>query len=467
MKRVFLVVILIQFILSSRIVKMLYGQISITEGGSDPHSSAMLHVEADQNKNKGVLIPRLTNVQRNSLNNPAVGLLIYNSDSKRLNYWDGSKWVEITSVEVSVSQASGSGVVTGIGITNDGSDPHHSAMLEVKGTTGGILIPRMTTTQRNLISSPADGLLIYNTETNRFNYYNGTSWLELCGTNVGSSTGSVQAGFGVSISLDGSDPHSSAILEVKSTTGGLLIPRLTNSQRNNIPSPAEGLWIYNIDSKTFQVYKGSGVWVDIGANTIPAPTASSATNVQQTSFTANWTASSGATGYYLDVATCSGFTGCYVSGYQNLNIGNVTSYNVTGLACNTTYYYRVRAYNSCGTSGNSNTITVTTSSCPPACGSQVFMLANMDVGTMVSDHSTGSDHSHQTNDSQIEKYCYNNNSASCATYGGLYEWAEAMQIPNTYNWNDYPTDYTCDPCGSSGRQGICPSGYHICLLYTS
>jgi len=50
----------------------------------------------------------------------------------------------------------------------------------------------------------------------------------------------------------------------------------------------------------------------------------------------------------------------YVAGYQNLNVGNVTSYLVTGLAPNTMYYYVVRAYNDYGTSGNSNEITVTT-----------------------------------------------------------------------------------------------------------
>jgi hypothetical protein len=46
----------------------------------------------------------------------------------------------------------------------------------------------------------------------------------------------------------------------------------------------------------------------------------------------------------------------YVPGYQDRNVGNVTSQNVTGLAANTFYYYRVRAYNGNGTSPNSNVI---------------------------------------------------------------------------------------------------------------
>ncbi len=68
---------------------------------------------------------------------------------------------------------------------------------------------------------------------------------------------------------------------------------------------------------------------------------------------------SGATGYRLDVSTNSSFS-TYVAGYQTLNVGNATSRSVTGLNASTTYYYRVRAYNGAGTSGNSNVISVTT-----------------------------------------------------------------------------------------------------------
>jgi len=67
----------------------------------------------------------------------------------------------------------------------------------------------------------------------------------------------------------------------------------------------------------------------------------------------------GATGYRLDVATNNSFTN-YVTGYQNLDVGNALSRSVAGLSTGTIYYYRVRAYNGNGTSGNSNVVSVTT-----------------------------------------------------------------------------------------------------------
>jgi Fibronectin type III domain len=93
--------------------------------------------------------------------------------------------------------------------------------------------------------------------------------------------------------------------------------------------------------------------------TPPAPRALKATNVTATSFTANWTAVAAATGYRLDVATDSSFSS-YVPGYQNLDVGNTTTHNVTGLSANTNYYYRLRAYNANGASPDSNVINVKT-----------------------------------------------------------------------------------------------------------
>ncbi len=95
------------------------------------------------------------------------------------------------------------------------------------------------------------------------------------------------------------------------------------------------------------------------APTPAAPNALKATNVTVSSFTANWTGVNGATGYRLDVSTNSSFT-TFVPGYQNLDVGNTTSHNVTGLSANTFYYYRLRAYNGSGISPNSNVVRVKT-----------------------------------------------------------------------------------------------------------
>ncbi len=54
--------------------------------------------------------------------------------------------------------------------------PHSSSILDVRSTSKGILLPRMSTANRDAIGSPHPGLLVYNTSTNQFNYYGGSSW---------------------------------------------------------------------------------------------------------------------------------------------------------------------------------------------------------------------------------------------------------------------------------------------------
>jgi len=71
-------------------------------------------------------------------------------------------------------------IAQGIAINTDESNPDSTAILDVKSQDKGILIPRMTKSQRDSISNPAIGLLIFQIDQNPgFYYYNGTSWLQI------------------------------------------------------------------------------------------------------------------------------------------------------------------------------------------------------------------------------------------------------------------------------------------------
>ncbi|MCF7560890.1 hypothetical protein L3X39_09610 [Sabulilitoribacter multivorans] len=67
----------------------------------------------------------------------------------------------------------------GIGTTT----PHASSILDITSTTQGVLTPRMTTAQRTAIATPADGLLVYDTDEDSFYFYDGVSWVRLGGGN--------------------------------------------------------------------------------------------------------------------------------------------------------------------------------------------------------------------------------------------------------------------------------------------
>ena len=54
--------------------------------------------------------------------------------------------------------------------------PNVTAIIDITSTTKGMLYPRMTTTQRNAIGSPATGLSVYNTTNNDPNFFNGSAW---------------------------------------------------------------------------------------------------------------------------------------------------------------------------------------------------------------------------------------------------------------------------------------------------
>ena len=83
-------------------------------------------------------------------------------------------------------------------------------------------------------------------------------------------------------------------------------------------------------------------------------------------------------------------------------------------------------------------------------GRKVTVMAeNLNIGKMV----LGSEE--QNDDNEIERYCYDNDPAMCDKYGGLYQWAEMMQLPSRCNTDN------CHGKIKGEHQGICPDGWRL------
>ena len=105
----------------------------------------------------------------------------------------------------------------GIGTTA----PIASALLEIKSTTKGLLIPKMTQTQRNAIVSPATGLMIYQTNgTSGFYYYSGTAWTQISNGKANSNLNNLSATTAINTSL------------LPATTGAIDLGSATKAWRN-------------------------------------------------------------------------------------------------------------------------------------------------------------------------------------------------------------------------------------------
>jgi len=147
----------------------------------------------------------------------------------------------------------------------------------------------------------------------------------------------------------------------------------------------------------------------------------------------------------------------------------IFSISITGLTQNTSYHIRAYATNYISTNYGADIVQKTASPPPPnVCpgtpsvtyagktyatvriGDQCWLRSNLDIGTMISQYSD------QQDNGVIERYCINNNYTNCTTYGGLYQWGEAVQYRNgagnNTSWNPVPAGHT---------QGICPDGWHI------
>jgi hypothetical protein len=97
---------------------------------------------------------------------------------------NGAQTIQTSTGNLTLATAAGNGNIVltpngtgGVGIGN--ASPAASSLLDITSTTKGFLPPRMTTTQKNAIATPATGLQVFDTTLNQISYYNGTSWINL------------------------------------------------------------------------------------------------------------------------------------------------------------------------------------------------------------------------------------------------------------------------------------------------
>lgn len=195
---------------------------------------------------------------------------------------------------------------------------------------------------------------------------NSTKTLTTNGGTITSSAGNTTQSASANAWLDG---NGTKYWQVDLNTIGFSTIQLTSTQRSSNTGPRDFKLQYKV---------GLGSWTDTGTNILVANNFTTGVASltlptecdNQNDISVRWimtsnvsvnngTVANGGTNRIDDIIVTS-LTNAYVLGYENLNVGNVTSYQVTGLDPNTTYYYRVRAVNNSVTSPNSNVIEVMT-----------------------------------------------------------------------------------------------------------
>jgi len=197
-----------------------------------------------------------------------------------------------------------------------------------------------------------------------------------CGTIT--ATGSItvnptSVGGTVSGSISGCTASSGTTFTLTGNVGSVVQWESSTDNFNTAGTPigntATSLTVSNVNVTTYYralVKSGScsSVYSSIGSITTGKVTAALSTLIVCNGFTANWNKVTGASKYLLDVSTSNTFSS-FVTGFNGKDVGDVSSFVVTGLLPNTQYYYRISPVYSCGVYAvASNVVSVTTAALP-------------------------------------------------------------------------------------------------------
>lgn len=172
----------------------------------------------------------------------------------------------------------------GVGISESSFTPDPTAILELKSTLRGLLPPRMTVTQRDIITSPATGLAVYNTTTNRLNLFDGTSWNPVTATtdNLGVFSSTASAQFAGVLS-----DETGTGLAVFSNSPSLTTPTLgaataTSINKVTVIAPATSATLVLVDGSTLATSGANSITLtSTGATNVTLPTSGTLATVRE------------------------------------------------------------------------------------------------------------------------------------------------------------------------------------------
>ena len=144
------------------------------------------------------------------------------------------------------------------------SGPQVSAILDIESTSKAVLFPRMTTTQRNAISTPIESMFIYNTTTDQFEFRSsGGTWDALGGGGASIYTASGTVPSSTVATITDSLEFAGGKINLSSTNDGILLNRVNNAEMSAISATNDEI-VYNTQQAGLFRWDGSA-WVALSA----------------------------------------------------------------------------------------------------------------------------------------------------------------------------------------------------------
>ena len=465
------------------------GQVSINADGSPPDSSAVLDIGSSSNS-KGFLPPRMSGYQRDSIDNPAAGLVIYNTTNKQLELFNGIVWGPVTG-----EFAGGSSQVT-----DDDGNVYSTVQA---GSQTWTTLNLNVGTRIDGTATPSDDMVIEkwclnDSEDSCAKYGALYSWDEMMdylefqggkgicpsGWHIPSDEEwcLIEQSYDASITCESTGwrgTDGGTIMKAGGASGfDALLGGYRKADGSFYPGGEKGFYWTSSEigvtarSRGFDMVqsgisreasnKDLGFSVRCVKNVQDKPGVVTGSGQNITPVTADVTGEITRTGYlpvtrygHVWSDTPNPTVDFDLTDLGATDTVKTFTSSLSNLESATTYYVRAYAENSEGIDYGEQ-ITFETASGDGPCpnmpvltyqgveyptiliGGQCWMKRNLNVGTHLNSSVP------QSNNGTVEKFCYDDDAANCDTYGGIYTWYEVMNYTTT-----------------EGAQGICPPGWHI------